>query len=189
MFRSFPAPKAVLICYFVTVGVVSFFFLYLNIQSNWSLLAVRAGCVCVYTRGGLVPAQSPRACCFPVAGWWSGRECCQLGDLSQLDGSLKTEGQAALVLTEPCWHPGGGGSGADLLIYSWRELSDGAVSEPWGAGFPPVWGGGVDVCIWHMVTPHWVRMVISSPPWSASGPASSLWFPLVTHLLLAFLIL
>lgn len=63
-----------------------------------------------------MPAQSPRACCFPVARWWSGRECCQLGDLSQLDGSLKTEGQAAVVLTEPSWHPGRGGSGADRLV-------------------------------------------------------------------------
>lgn len=164
MSRSLPTPKYVLISV-ILWQLYGFIFLHLNIQSNWSLLAVGAGCVCVY-KGRPVPAQSPRACSCPVAGWWSGRECYQLGDLSQLDGSLKTWGQVAVVLTEPNGHPWVGVVlvQTDVRIYSWL----GAVSEPHGAGFPPVWGGRMDVCIWHVAAPHWVVMVIPSPPlWPA----------------------
>lgn len=103
MSRSLPTPKYVSISYFVTIVWFHFFTFKRSIQLGF--ISSRGwGCVCMYTRGGLVPAQSPRACSFPVAGWWSGRECCQLGDLSQLDSSLKTWGQVAIVLTEPTWH-------------------------------------------------------------------------------------
>lgn len=112
--------------------IVWFHFLHLNIHSNWSLLADRTGgCVCVYKGRPQVPPQSPWACSFPVAGWWSGRECFQLGDLSQLDSSLKTCGQVVSCVN---WAQLGAVLvQTDVQIYSWL----GAVSEPLGAGFPP----------------------------------------------------
>lgn len=119
--------------------------------------------LCVCTRGGLVPPQSPWACSFPVAGWWSGRECFQLGDLSQLDGSLKTCGQVAVVLTEPNW-------GRFWCRQTCRSTPD---WEQFLSLLGLVFllcevGEWMDVCIWHVATPHWVVMVIPSPPsWPA----------------------
>ena len=163
MSRSLPIPKYVLISV-ILWQLYGFIFLHLNIQSNWSLLAVGAGCVCV--QGEACARPEPPGLLLPCGWMMEWQRVLSAGRLVTTGRFAEDVGQVAVVLTEPNGHPWVGVVlvQTDVRIYSWL----GAVSEPHGAGFPPVWGGRMDVCIWHVAAPHWVVMVIPSPPlWPA----------------------
>lgn len=162
--------------------IVWFHFLHLNIHSNWSLLADgTGGCVCVYKGRPGTPSE-PLGLLLPCGWMMEWQRVLSAGRLvttGQFTEDLRAGGrcvnwaQLGAVLVQ-----------TDVQIYSWL----GAVSEPLGAGFPPVWGGRMNGCLYLARG----RSSLSGDGDSFAsfvaslGPASSFWFPLLTHLLWAF---